>query len=276
MLRHRDFVAQLLATLWVGGALACGSAAPVDVGTDIVESEVPIEGAPADEDLTGQVSLDPEFDSILDAGWERGEPSSYCSSSFKACGGLLAGTWEVEDNCNPVIRTRDVLLKWGKNRMALDETACWNAVQRLRWNWTGQLRFEQGVAIDERQREQQVDMQLNATCLSASFGIEPAESVSPETCDGLQNESTTCALSAGVCLCSNRSVASGAASGVYGVLGLSVAIQEKEGSPTLRYEYCVDGDRLLWREKEGDLRQVVMKRIVDAAVGETDPVEVPR
>jgi hypothetical protein len=275
MLRHWDLVAPLLAALWAGGVVACGSAAPVDVGTDIVAPPVPTE-APPDEDLTGQVSLDPEFDSILDSNWERGVPSSYCSSSFKACGGLLAGTWEVEDNCNPVIRTRDVLLQWGTARMDLDETACWNAIQRLRWNWKGQLRFEQGLAIDEREREQHVDMQLTSNCLSASFGTPPADSVSPETCDGLQNESTTCALSAGVCLCSNRSVASGTASGVYGVLGLSVAIQEKTGSPTLRYEYCVDGDHLLWREKEGDLRQVVMRRIVDAPAGETDPIEVPR
>jgi hypothetical protein len=275
MLRHWDYVAQLLAALWVGGALACGSAAPVDVGTDIVEPEGPIE-VPPEDDLSGQVSVDPEFDSILDSNWERGVPSPYCSTSFRACGGLLAGTWEVEDNCNPEIRTRDVLLQWGKARMDLDETACWNAVQRLRWNWKGQLRFEQGVAIDEREREQQVDMQLTSTCLSASFGTPPADSVSPETCDSLQNESTTCALSGGVCLCSNRSVATGSASGVYGVLGLSVAIREDENSPTLRYEYCVDGDQLLWREKDGDQRQVVMKRIVDAAVGETDPIEIPR
>jgi hypothetical protein len=275
MLRHRDLVVPLLAALWVGGVVACGSAAPVDVGTAIVEPEVPLEAVP-DEDLSGQMSLDPVFDQFLDVGWERGEVNDFCRSSFQACGGLLAGTWQVEDNCNPVIRTRDVLLQWGKARMDLDETACWDAVQRLRWNWTGQLRFEQGLAIDEREREQVVDMQLTARCLSATLGTPPADSVSPETCDGLQNESTTCALSAGVCLCSNRSVSSGTASGVYGVLGLSVAIQLEKGSPTNRYEYCVNGDSLLWKEKDGDLRQVVMKRIVDPAEGETDPIEIPR
>jgi hypothetical protein len=54
-----------------------------------------------------------------------------------------------------------------------------------------------------------------------------------------------------------------------------VAIQE-EPNPTVRYEYCVDGDRLLWREKEGAQRMVVLRRTVDAPPGTVDPVEVPR
>ena len=76
-----------------------------------------------------------------------------------------------------------------------------------------------------------------------------------------------------MCVCSNRSSSSGTASGVYGVLGLSVAIGS---NPTMRYEYCVQGDTLLWREKEGDQRHVVMRRIVSAPLGTTDPVEIPR
>jgi hypothetical protein len=277
MLRHSDLIAPLLAALWAGGSLACGSAAPIDVGTNIVtrapeEDEVDID----EEDPAGQMSLDPEFQALLDSGWGSRVPSEYCSSSFEACGGLLAGTWEVEDNCNPVLRKRDVLLNWGKVSMSLDETACYNAVQRLTWKWSGILRFEKGEAIDERERAQRVDMRLDSNCLSASFGGVPAEGVSPEQCDAMQNEATTCALASGVCLCSNSSVASGTASGVYGVLGLSVAIRMDENSPTSRYEYCVNGDRLLWREKEGDQRQVVLRRVADAAVGETDPIEIPR
>jgi hypothetical protein len=277
MLRHSDVKAPLLVALWVGVALACGSAAPIDVGTDVI-AQPAIADDPDNEpeDLAGQMTLDPAFDAFLDAGWERGTVSPYCHTSFEACGGLLAGTWQVEDNCNPEIRTRDVLQNWGRASMDLDDTACWNAVQRLTLKWSGLLRFEKGEAIDERERTQRVDVRLDSTCLSASFGIEPAEGVSPETCEGMQNDSTTCALAGGVCLCSNRSVADGSASGVYGVLGVSVAIRADEMSPTSRYEYCVEGDTLLWREKEGDQRQVVLKRIVDAAAGETDPVEVLR
>jgi hypothetical protein len=280
MLRHSDVIAPLLVALWVGGASACGSAAPIDVGTEIVVQPDSSDVDPEDDlgDLSGQMTLDPAFESFLDPGWERGEVSTYCHSSFEACGGLLAGTWQVEDNCNPEIRTQDVLRNWGKVSMDLDETACWNAVQRLTWKWSGLLRFEKGEAIDERERAQRVDMSLDSTCLSASFGIVPSseDDVSPETCDGMQDDATTCALAQGKCLCSNRSVGTGTASGVYGVLGVSVAIRASETSPTSRYEYCVNGDRLLWREKEGDQHQVVLKRIVDAAVGETDPIEVPR
>jgi hypothetical protein len=98
--------------------------------------------------------------------------------------------------------------------------------------------------------------------------------VSPRVCDALQDDATTCGLVDGVCWCMNRTVSTGLASGEYGVLGLVVAIGE---SPTTaRYEYCVEGDMLLWREKDGAQRQVVLRRTVDPPPGTMDPVEVPR
>ena len=284
MLRRVDVRAPSLACLLLGGAVACGSAPPVDVGADyiaaaVVESPEQPESSGETEDPldeAGQMSPPDEFDSFVGPGWERGEVSAYCRSSFKACGGLLAGTWEVEDNCNPEVRTREVLQTWGQSRLALDDAACWNAVQRLTWSWSGELRFEEGVAIDNRQRAQSVYVQLSASCLSATLGMEMGDSVPPEICDGMQDDTTTCALAGGVCMCTNRTVVSGGAAGIYGVLGLSVAI----GQPVTRYEYCIDqaedGDRLLWREKEGALRQVVLRRTLDAPPGTTDPVEIPR
>jgi hypothetical protein len=277
MLRHLDVTTQVLTTLVVCGAVACGSAAPVDVGTDVVAidatdgSEVSTE---TPEPVSGQMPENDQFDAFIDSGWERGEVSTYCKRSFQACGGLLAGTWEVEDNCNPQNLERETLREWGEAKMDLDPTACWNGVQALTWNWSGELRFENGDAIDKRQRRQRVDMALSANCLSASFGFAPMESVSTELCDAMQGPTTTCALASGVCRCSDRTVSNGTASGVYGVLGLSVAIGR---NPTTRYEYCVDGDRLLWLEKDGDAqRQVVLRRTVDAPPGAMDPVEIPR
>jgi hypothetical protein len=288
MLRHLHAGESALALLGACVVLACSPAPPVEVGVDYVtprlsesdgpsEPEVPpleddvVEG---DEVVPGQTESILDFDDFIDSSFERGEVSPYCRSSFQACGGLLAGTWVVEDNCNPEIRERDVLQSWGKARMDLDEAACWDAVQRLRWNWSGELRFEGGVAIDNRERKQQVDMQLTARCLNVSFGVPEADSVSPEMCAALQKAGgTTCGLANGVCLCSNRTVSTGTASGTYGVLGVSVAIGE---NPTTRYEYCVDGDMLLWREREGAQRQVVLRRTVDPPPGTTDPVEVPR
>jgi hypothetical protein len=277
MVRRPDSGEMLLANLLVSALLACGPAAPVDVGIDYVT--VPAADASPDTDSPDESPTDPldpvtgDFNGLINAGYERGEVSPYCRTSFQACGGLLAGTWVVEDNCNPETRSRDVLLDWGESRMALDETACWDAVQRLRWSWSGELSFEAGEAIDKRLREQQVDMQLSARCLSESFGLPETSSVSPQICDAMQDNNTTCALASGVCMCTNRTVSAGTASGVYGVLGLSVAIA---ANPTTRYEYCVDGDRLLWREKDGAQRQVVMRRTEEAPPGTVDPVELPR
>ncbi len=269
MLRRLAATSPMLASLGLGFAfVACGSASPIDIGTDrgIVfdaeDIEAPVE---PEEKLTPA-----EFDSFLDAGWERGEISPYCTRSFEACGGLLAGTWEVEDNCNPTTRNLEVLQGWGQARMALDETACWNAVQRLTSSWSGQLKFENGKAYDTRQLQQKADMQLTSTCLSATLGIHPTDSVAPKICSTIQDESTTCALAGGVCMCSNRTTFGGGASGVYGVLGLSVVI---ESQPRTEYEYCVDGDRLLWREQEGSLRQVVLKRTVAPPPGTMDPIQ---
>lgn len=295
MLRRLDLRAQFVAGLFAGGAVACGSAPPIDVGADYLA--VPIVGAPeapappeqpeiAPESereeieavtTAGQMSVPDDFDMFVGPAWERGDVSPHCRSSFEACGGPLAGTWEVEDNCNPELRTLSVLQSWGQWRMQLDEAACWNAVQRLTWSWSGALRFEAGFVLDDRQREQNVYVQLSASCLGATLGMDLGDSVPPELCEGMQDEATTCALASGVCMCRNRTMLRGAAEGVYAVLGVSVTI----GRPPTRYEYCVDesgpdGDRLLWREKEGELRQVVLRRTVDAAPGEKDPVEVPR
>jgi hypothetical protein len=285
MLRHLHVRESALALLGACAVLACSPAPPVEVGIDYVtprlsESDAPPEPEvpPLEDDIPEDDEPVPEslldFDDFIDSSFERGDVSPYCQSSFQACGGLLAGTWLVEDNCNPETRELDVLQSWGKARMDLDETACWDAVQRLRWNWSGELRFENGVAIDNRERKQQVDMQLTSRCLNATFGVPEADSVSPEVCAALQDpDTTTCGLANGVCLCSNRTVSMGTASGTYGVLGTSVAIGE---SPSARYDYCVDGDMLLWREKDGAQRQVVLRRTVDPPPGTTDPVEVPR
>jgi len=277
MLRRLDVKTQSLVCLLVGGAIACGSAPPVDIGTDRVapalvstpEGDVALDEGAAEP---GQMPLGDEFTELLGRRSDRGTISEHCRSSFRACGGVLAGTWRVEDTCNPEVNTREILQKWGTTRMALDEAACANAVQRLTWTWSGELRFSEGFAFDGRKREQNVDIQLTASCLGATLGMDLGDSVSPEICDSMQSESTTCALANGVCMCASHTLADGAASGVYGVLGLSVAIAAE---PTTRYEFCVDGDHLLWQEKEGALRQVVLVRTEDAAPGETDPVDLP-
>lgn len=282
MLRELTPSRRALAHLLVCGGVACGSAPPIDVGVDYVQpppvevQPLPFEPTPnpLPEDQPGQMDPISVFDAFIDSGFERGEISPYCHSSFEACSGLLDGRWVVEDNCNPAISNRDVLLKWGIAQMSLDETACWNAVQRLSWNWRGELRFENGEVFDNRERAQRVDMKLTSSCLSATFGIEDTNSVSPQVCDALADDSTTCALAGGVCMCSNRTTSNGTVSGPYGVLGTGdVAVA---ASPTTRYPYCVDGDRLLWPGTDGAQHAVVMRRTTGVRPGAADPTEIPR
>lgn len=238
------------------------------IGAELGEGS--FDGADAGS-ASGQMTPDDGFPSFVPGNWGRGEVSEHCRSSFQACGGLLVGTWQVQDNCNPVVTSPEVLQAWGRTRMSLDPAACAFAVKRLTWAWTGELKFENGDAIDNRERAETVDIAIEASCLSATSGRE-LESISPEACESLEDESTTCALASGVCMCTTRTVTKGSASGVYGVLGLSVAIAQE---PTTRYEYCVEGDQLVWREKEGAQRHVVMQRIADAAPGDSDPVDIP-
>jgi hypothetical protein len=283
MLRRMNVCGLALVHLVVCGGLACSPAAPIDVGVDYAEPPPPSRDEPPDaedEPAPGGIGAGPpradsiaEFDAFIDQGWERGEVSPYCRSSFQACGGLLAGRWVVDDNCNPEITSRDVLASWGQASLNLDETACWDAVQRLRWKWSGELRFEKGEAIDRRTRAQRVEMELDSACVSATFGFPDTNDVSPEVCGALGEEAMTCALAGGVCNCTNRTVSNGGASGVYGVLGTSVVIG---ANPNAEYEYCVDGEYLLWREKEGAQRQVVMRRTESPPPGTMDPVQIPR
>jgi hypothetical protein len=276
MLRLLD-LRRVFAHLLVGAGFACGSAAPIGVGTDITPVEP--SGGTSEDDIVdepeGSGQMDPltGVDGLIDTNFDRNGVSEHCRTSFAACGGLLAGTWTVEGNCNPEIRARDVLARWGANSMGLSPGVCYTAVQRLVWNWSGEFRFENGIAIDDRSREQVVDVKLDSACLNASFGMQEGASVSPDACDRMQDAFTTCALADGVCNCTNRTMANGLASGYYEVLGVSVNIAQ---APETRYEYCVNGDQLLWREKEGDQRQVVLRRTVDAPAGAVDPVDIPR
>jgi hypothetical protein len=283
MLRVLTSSRRWLAHLMVCGVVACGSASPIDVGLDYVQPppvEVqpsPVEPTPEPppEDQPGQMDPIAAFDAFIDRSYERGTVSPYCHSSFEACGGLLDGAWVVEDNCNPAISSRDVLVNWGTAQMSLDETACWNAVKRLSWSWRGELKFENGEVIDNRERAQRVDMELTSRCLSATYGTDETGSVSPQVCDALADDFTTCALAGGVCMCSHRTTSTGTVSGPYGVVGTGdVAIAAKP--TTTRFAYCVDGDRLLWPGTDGDQHQVVLRRTTGVRPGAKDPTEIPR
>jgi hypothetical protein len=197
-------------------------------------------------------------------------PSMYCTDpSFGPCGGLLAGSWEVEDTCRAETTNRTALRIWGTTLMNLDPTTCGDAAQKLTSQWSGRLTFATGQVTDERQRLRKLDVALRPACLNASVGVTVQASALPAACESLQDASTTCALSAGICHCTGRFIDNGTIHGTYGVLPKSVAIGE---TPDI-YEYCATEDHLIWYER--DSATPIVFRRVEQGVG-PDPIAQPR
>jgi hypothetical protein len=235
----------------MGPLLGCGTAAPVDVGTDFsleVSTDPAARVLEEDEDPNA-------FEPVLD-----GAVSAACSTGFQACGGVLAGRWIVEDTCNSETRNAKALQIWGQTFRNLDTTACFDAVQSVTTRWMGMLTFEQGLAIDQRMRSDTIEMNLTRTCLNATFDSNIREERMSAICAALTNDMTNCSSVGGVCQCSNRRERELDTQGTYGVLGKSVAIGTENGGLDF-YDYCVkgDGDTLLWREPSY-ARHVVLKR----------------
>ena len=140
---------------------------------------------------------------------------------------------------------------------------------RLDSTWSGQLSFRDGEALDDRKRTDALELDLTRECLAASYGVADAD-VGP-TCAALSDGSFECAAQGDACHCSARREEQPDASGVYGVLGLSVAVGD---SPTTRYEYCVVGDVMQWMEST---QRIVLRRVPGTLpTSDEDPVGTPR
>lgn len=230
-------------------ALACGSAPPVDVGIDYAPQDVDripeVQGASLGN---GSTSL-PQF--------VQPDAPPLCQDQFVACGGLLAGTWEVMETCNKETRNRKALQLWGQAVMNLDMGACGGAVERVQSSWAGDLVFDQGVAMDRRLRSDLVEMTLTRECLNATFNITIKAERIASVCSNLTTEMRNCSSVGSACKCSSRRENESDTAGVYGVLGKSVSIATASGGHDV-FDYCVDGDLLLWREP-GAARHVVLR-----------------
>ena len=261
----RRTLRSILALLVGPVAMGCGSAAPIDVGTDLsqeVSAVLDPEAVPGEEENEPNL-LEPLIDPAA---------SAACSTGFEACGGLLAGRWIVEDTCNSETRNPKALQIWGQTFRNLDTMACFDAVQSVTTRWSGMLMFDQGLAIDRRMRSDTIEMNLTRTCLNATFHSNIREDRMSAICAGLTNDMTNCSSVGGVCVCSNRRERDIDTSGTYGVLGKSVAIGAEDDTVDF-YDYCVQkdgqGDRLLWREPSY-ARHVVLRR-EGAATAVVDP-----
>lgn len=248
------------APLWAG-LLACGPAAPIDVGTDFspadVDESVAREDTPPEQLLPPPSFVSPDIPPM-------------CRAGFQPCGGLLAGHWIVEDTCNSETLNRKALQIWGQTFMPLDTSACWNAVQGVRSRWEGQLSFEDGVAIDTRLRHDMIELNLSRGCLNAMYGVNIQAEKMPAACSTLTRGQTSCTAVGGDCSCSSRRQNAVSYSGIYAVTGTQVAIRPEIGAPYEFFDYCVQGDTLLWREPTS-ARFVVLRR-QGAVPDAVDPV----
>lgn len=252
--------ARRCAPLWACLA-ACGPAPPIDVGTDFAQDDIDtnLEQAASPESLIPSVSgslASPDIPPM-------------CREGFEPCGGLLAGRWIVEDTCNSETTNRKALQIWGQTFMPLDTSACGDSVQSVRSRWEGMLSFEDGIAIDTRLRHDMIEMNLSRSCLNATFGVNIQAEKVPAVCATLTKGQTSCTAVGGMCACSSRRQKEVSYSGIYAVIGKQVLIRSGPGMPYETFDYCVQGDRLLWREPIS-ARFVVLRR-EGAVPDETDP-----
>lgn len=247
--------------------LACGPAPPIDVGTDFSTADI-------EDNLAEQVPSPDGLVPSVPGSLASPDIPLACQQGFEACGGLLLGDWVVEETCNSETLNRKALQIWGQTFMPLDTGACWDSVQSVRSRWEGMITFENGVAIDTRVRHDMIEINLSRSCLNATFGVNIQAEKMPAVCATLTKGPTSCTSVGGMCACSSRRQSEVSHSGIYYVDRTQVGIRPGLGMPIEYFDYCVQGDTLLWREPNS-ARFVVLRRQGTVPEGGRDP-DVPR
>jgi hypothetical protein len=247
-------------------SLACGPAAPVDLGTDYSPRDV--ESSIAQDP---SVTIDPGDPSQLQGLIDNDSP--YCKDDFEPCGGLLAGTWEMVETCSNQVLSRKALQIWGQTVMNLDTGACWNAVSSVTSEWKGEITFAQGIASDQRMRVDTVQMKLTRTCLNATFDVTIKQEKMGSVCSTLSAGMMSCTSVGGDCNCQKWRESEVNTEGVYGVIEKAVVIgadtDPTTDDPKQYFDYCVQNDQLMWRARDTG-RLVVLRRVL-ASDEQTDP-----
>lgn len=247
------------------GALACGPAPPIDLGADFSQADI-------QDILEEEEASSNDLVPVVSGSFPAQAVSPACEPGFQACGGLLSGLWIAEETCNSETRNRKALQIWGQTIMNLATEECSDAVQSVSSRWEGELSFARGVAIDTRTRHDMIEMNLSRSCLNATFGVNIQAEKIPGVCLTLSQGSTSCTAVGDMCTCSNRREDAVSRSGVYGVLGTSVAIGTTPGNDPEFFDYCVQGNTLLWREPTSE--HFVVLRRAGAATVSVDPAYV--
>jgi hypothetical protein len=187
--------------------------------------------------------------------------TSACTDSFQACGGLLAGEWDVEGTCELAALDRADAERWARGVLALDEAACAGTPQDFTALWSGKLTFRGGLAIDERLRSEAVHLSLTRECLGATLGEAVGDDAElGAACSALSGESTQCSVASGACLCSVRRGVQLDRSGPYGVLEDIRVAYSLSNEPLSRADYCVQADVLHWQEPDTGQHLVLRRR----------------
>lgn len=251
--------------------VACEPAPAIDLGTDFSEDDIQdilVEEEARQQEQASANDLVP----AVSGSFPAQAVSAACEPGFQPCGGLLSGLWIAEETCNSETRNRKALQIWGQTIMNLATAECSDAVKSVSSRWEGELSFARGIAIDTRTRHDMIEMNLSRSCLNATFGVNIQAEKIPAVCATLSQGSTFCTAVGDMCACSNRREDAVSRSGVYGVLGTSVAIGTTPGNLSEFFDYCVQGDTLLWREPTAE--HFVILRRAGAATVSVDPAYV--
>jgi hypothetical protein len=245
-----------------GGGAGDGSGAAT---SDPTESPSSADDGSADDGSTDDGSADDGSDVAVSGS------GSACLESYATCGGVLAGDWVVEDTCTPDVLDPLGAETWSRERLGL-AAECPSTVSGLASIWSGTLSFRDGMAVDERMRADTVDVELTRSCLRATFGTSVGDGDLGATCSALSDASMECTALGEACQCTGHRDIPASDTGVYGVLGTSVAVATEGG--VTRFEYCVRGDVLHWMESG---QRIVLRRVPGSGdTGSTDPVRLPR
>jgi hypothetical protein len=232
-------------------ALACSAAAPVDLGSDPVglpEAEIGAEEQPSG-------TLEPGGETIGLVKPFMSGATGHCEASFQPCGGWLPGTsWVIEDTCTSLSPGRNAQLE-GSELLGLDPDACRNVVQSLTSKWSGELNFaEDYLATDSRMRQRQFDIALGAECFNATFGVDASEAELTSFCKSIEGPSASCVPAADGCRCAAATTFKINNHGRF-----SLPTDSQATITGVWYDYCVEGNRLMWGDP-GTNTHIVMRR----------------
>lgn len=244
-----------LGAVSVGVSSGCASADPLVVGYHETNA------APDDDVITPDDGAEPDsFDGseVPDLVGDLTAGATCETQPFQACGGSLKGTWEVVDTCNGEDRSSTTLAQWSE-RIGLPDTMCNQAARVVTSRFSGEVLFSDDVTLDRRDLTMRLDMRLSSECLTATLQgpdlLHPTEGA----CTALQTDfGVTCRSNQGACQCSSQATVQNNVIGAYNVSGTRLIANNTDQSVS-RYDYCVQGDYLLYRQAGGD-RYAILRR----------------